>query len=57
MIEWWAYKHINGTIHVKRLFDHSDLYEAQESDFVDQVVLLSSQTHAEAVIEANNFFK
>ena len=35
MLEWWAYKHINGSIHIKRyLGDPLDLQEAGESPFV-----------------------
>lgn len=31
---WYAYKHVNGGIHVKRFFDDGDLKELRESDFV-----------------------
>lgn len=34
---WYAYKHINGTIHAKRFFAVEDIDEAEESDFVDEV--------------------
>ena len=34
---WWGYVHINTTIHVKRFFDHKDVYEARESEFVKKV--------------------
>ena len=34
---WYAYKHINGTVHAKRFFSHQDIIEARESDFVDEV--------------------
>ena len=33
-LQWWAYRHINGTIQVKRYFDARDLEDARESDFV-----------------------
>ncbi len=35
MIKWFAYRHNNGTIHVKRYFDEHDLRECEESFFVD----------------------
>ena len=34
---WWGYRHINGTLQVKRFFDYQDLNEARESDFVEIV--------------------
>ena len=37
-LQWWGYRHINGSIQVKRYFDKRDLEEARESDFVDTVV-------------------
>lgn len=36
-IEWWAYIHENGTLHVRRYFDMLDILEAQESPFVKRV--------------------
>ena len=57
MAEWWAYLHVNGTIQVKRLFDHNDIYEAQQSPFVGRTVLLAANNRADAVEEANQFFK
>jgi len=33
---WWGYIHINGSIQVKRFFDHGDINEANESDFVER---------------------
>ena len=39
MPEWYAYRHINNSIHVKRYFgDTGDIDEAIESDFVINVV-------------------
>lgn len=35
---WWGYKHVYGTLQVKRYFDQRDLTEAMESDFVQQLV-------------------
>jgi len=37
-LEWWGYRHINGSFHVKRyFFDPGDLDEAMESPFVKAV--------------------
>lgn len=35
-LAWWAYRHINGTIQVKRYFSREDLTEADESPFVSE---------------------
>ena len=37
MNEWWAYKHINGSIQVKRLWDEKDMYDATQSEFVVKI--------------------
>jgi hypothetical protein len=37
MIEWWCYRHINGTFHLKRYFSPLDIQEGRESPFVDSV--------------------
>ena len=37
-LQWYAYRHVNGGIHVKRFWgDYGDVTEAQESDFVSKV--------------------
>ena len=37
-LQWWGYRHTNGTFHVKRyLDDPGDLQEARESPFVDEL--------------------
>jgi hypothetical protein len=36
-IEWWAYIHNNGSLHVKRFFGIGDIIEAQSSPFVKKV--------------------
>ena len=36
--QWFGYRHIDGTLHAKRFFDHRDIMEAEESLFVDRVV-------------------
>lgn len=35
--EWWGYKHVNGTLQVKRYFGKQDINEAYESPFCDIV--------------------
>jgi len=37
MLWWWGYKHVNGSLQVKRYFDPLDLKEAHQSPFVDIV--------------------
>jgi len=34
MNKWWGYRHINGSLQVKRYFDSRDLDDARDSDFV-----------------------
>lgn len=36
-IMWFGYKHINGSLHVKRYGDEKDYEEARDSDFVDRI--------------------
>lgn len=33
-IEWWGYKHVNGTLQVKRYFGPEDISEAEASPMV-----------------------
>ena len=35
---WWGYVHINGSIQVKRFYGWDDITEAEESDFVKEVI-------------------
>lgn len=35
-MKWWGYVHVNGSLQVKRYFDHRDISEAQESPFVSR---------------------
>lgn len=37
MMKWWGYRHIQGSVHLKRFYDQADVDEAYESDFVDDV--------------------
>lgn len=34
-IQWWAYRHTNGEVKLKRYFEQRDIDEANESVFVD----------------------
>ena len=34
---WWGYRHVNGSINVKRYFNRADIDEAYNSDFVMSV--------------------
>lgn len=36
--DWWGYVHIDGSIQVNRLHSYVDIEEAEQSDFVLQVV-------------------
>lgn len=37
-LQWYAYRHINGTLHLKRYFgDPLDIREVKESPFVREV--------------------
>jgi len=54
--DWYGYMHVNGSLHVKRLLSHKDMYEVAESDFVYQVVILSAHTREEALEEIHKFF-
>lgn len=48
-ILWFAYRHIDGTLHAKRYFGEEDLKEAQESPFVASVGFLA-ETKEEALL-------
>lgn len=36
-LQWWGYRHITGTISLKRYWDKRDIQDALESDFVVNV--------------------
>ena len=33
-ITWWGYRHINGTLHLKRYLERRDIDDAKDSPFV-----------------------
>jgi len=35
--KWCGYRHVDGSIHVKRYFDSRDIQECRESDFVNMI--------------------
>jgi hypothetical protein len=37
-VMWWGYRHINGTLHLKRFHSQASVDEAYESDFVEDVL-------------------
>lgn len=50
---WWAYRHTNGSVSVKRFFDPRDTAEAWDSDFVAMVAgPYEADTREEAVAYA-----
>jgi len=36
--QWFAYRHINGEIHIKRYFNRADITGAMKSDFVKDLL-------------------
>ena len=58
MYKWWACKHINGQIMVKRYYFPSDLQSADESDFVvERTEAYEAQDKKEAVLIATGLLK
>lgn len=53
-LQWWGYRHKNGTISIKRYFDFADIKEALRSDFVEAV---SGPIEAENREKATEFLK
>jgi hypothetical protein len=49
-MKWWGYAHVGGTLQVKRYFDHRDLQEARESDFVERVLpVIDAESRDDAI--------
>lgn len=48
---WWAYRHTNGSIQVKRYFDKRDIDEAKLSDFVESTTAPFEADTREAATE------
>jgi len=51
---WWGYRHINGSLHLKRYFDNGDISEAINSPFVQEI---SGAFSAKNSDEANQILK
>lgn len=54
-LTWWAYKHVNGTVHIKRFFGLQDLQEADESPFVAERTGIITGTRENAETMARQF--
>lgn len=53
-LKWWGYRHVEGSIHVKRYFDDRDIGDAWDSDFVQMVTSpFAASNRAEALTIAS----
>lgn len=51
-LQWWGYRHISGTITIKRYFGELDIQEASESPFVaDYAGPVTAATREEAEVK------
>lgn len=50
-IKWWAYLHVNGSVHVKRYFDDQDIRDAWASPFVQRVTYTYEANDREQAIK------
>lgn len=58
MFKWWAYRHVSGTLHVKRYYFPADLTSADESDFVaERTEVYEAETKEEASVIARGLLK
>jgi len=48
---WWGYRHVSGTLQAKRYFDKRDTDEAEQSDFVAEVVYPFEAKNREEALE------
>lgn len=56
-MKWWAYKHVDGSLQLKRYFDILDITEAKRSPFVAQTYgPFSAETREEAIKRMQSFF-
>lgn len=56
-LEWWAYRHINGAMQVKRYFGMQDLDEAATSPFVKDILQpFKARNREEAAAHAKAYF-
>jgi len=49
MLEWYAYKHSNGKLFLRRFFDQGDVDEAASSPFIEKCTsMFEANTYEEA---------
>ena len=54
MLKWYAYKHVNGMLFLRRFFDQDDINEASSSPFVAKCTSkfeAENDTGAEKIME------
>ena len=56
-LKWWAYRHTNGQIFVKRFFSEDQLDDAFDSPFVEDVAGPWECSRAEATQKATRALK
>jgi len=55
--KFWAYKHVNGTVHLKNYRDPDAIEDAFESDFVADVMnVFEAENRAKAEEKARAYF-
>ena len=48
-MKWYAYRHVNDSLHIRRYWDQGDIQECIESPFVKDVTqAYDAETHNEA---------
>ena len=56
MEKWYGYRHINGTTHVKRYSNYSDILEVVESTFVEAISqVFEAKDRDDAMIKAKEY--
>jgi hypothetical protein len=57
-LKWWGYLHESGSIQLKRYFDNEDIYEAEDSPFVQEVLgPFEAESRDEAILILQEHFK
>lgn len=52
-LKWWAYRHVNGGVHMKRFHGQDAVEDAYDSDFVDDVLdpfVAETRNEAELIV-------
>lgn len=47
---WWGYLHVNGSYHAQRALDKSDIEEAVDSPFCEEIVMPFEAAYLEDAI-------